>query len=151
NLDEHEQRLRTVRVLTKDVAAARRAFQPLEAIAAGIAYARDLVNEPPNILSPVEFARRAKATLAKAGVRIDVLGESEMKKLGMGGRRGGGQGGERESQLVVMEWRGGRKKDQPVALVGKGVCFDSGGLSLKPAGSMVGMKGDMGGAAAVTG
>ena len=151
NLDEHEQRLKTVRILTKDVAAARRSFQPLEAIATGIAYARDLVNEPPNILSPVEFARRAKATLSKTGIKVDVLGESEMKKLGMGALLGVGQGSERESQLVVMEWRGGRKKDQPVALVGKGVCFDSGGLSLKPAGSMMGMKGDMGGAAAVTG
>jgi leucyl aminopeptidase len=69
----------------------------------------------------------------------------------MGALLGVGQGSERESQLVVMEWRGGRKKDQPVALVGKGVCFDSGGLSLKPAGGMMGMKGDMGGAAAVTG
>src|SRR5205085_3875399 len=77
--------------------------------------------------------------------------ESEMKRLGMGALLGVGQGSERESQLVVMHWNGGRKKDEPVALVGKGVCFDSGGLSLKPAGSMMGMKGDMGGAAAVTG
>ena len=151
NLEEHQQRLKTIQVLTKDAAAARRAFHPLEAIALGIALARDLVNEPPNILSPTEFARRAKASLSKAGVKVDVLGENEMKKLGMGALLGVGQGSERESQLVVMEWRGGRKKDQPVALVGKGVCFDSGGLSLKPAGSMMGMKGDMGGAAAVTG
>ena len=151
NLEEHQQRLKTVQVLVKDTAAARRAFQPLEAIATGILLARDLVNEPPNILSPAEFARRAKASLSKAGVRVDVLGENEMKKLGMGALLGVGQGSERESQLVVMEWRGGRKKDQPVALVGKGVCFDSGGLSLKPAGGMMGMKGDMGGAAAVTG
>jgi leucyl aminopeptidase len=151
NLDEHEQRLKTIRVHTKDVAAARRAFQALDSIATGIALARDLVNEPPNILSPVEFARRTKATLSKAGVKVDVLGENEMKKLGMGALLGVGQGSERESQLVVMQWLGGRKKDEPVALVGKGVCFDSGGLSLKPAGSMMGMKGDMGGAAAVTG
>jgi len=151
NLEEHQQRLKTIQVLTKDTAAARRAFQPLEAVASGIALARDLVNEPPNILSPAEFARRAKASLSKAGLKVDVLGESEMKKLGMGALLGVGQGSERESQLVVMEWRGGRKKDQPVALVGKGVCFDSGGLSLKPAGGMMGMKGDMGGAAAVTG
>ena len=151
NLEEHQQRLKTIQVFTKDAASARRAFQPLEAIASGIVLARDLVNEPPNILSPSEFARRAKASLSKAGVKVGVLGENDMKKLGMGALLGVGQGSERESQLVVMEWRGGRKKDQPVALVGKGVCFDSGGLSLKPAGGMMGMKGDMGGAAAVTG
>jgi leucyl aminopeptidase len=103
------------------------------------------------VLSPVEFARRTKALLGKVGVKVEVLGESEMKRLGMGALLGVGQGSERESQLVVMHWRGGRKKDQPLALVGKGVCFDSGGLSLKPGGGMMGMKGDMGGAAAVTG
>ncbi len=151
NLDEHEQRLKNIRIFTDDVTAARRSFVPLEAVAAGVALARDLVNEPPNILSPVECARRVKAQLGKAGVKVDVLGESEMKRLGMGALLGVGQGSERESQLVVMHWNGGRKKDQPLALVGKGVCFDSGGLSLKPPGSMMGMKGDMGGAAAVSG
>jgi leucyl aminopeptidase len=123
----------------------------MEAVASGIVLARDLVNEPPNVLSPVEFARRVKANLVKAGVKVDVLGEAEMKKLGMGALLGVGQGSERESQLVVMQWNGGRKKDEPVALVGKGVCFDSGGLSLKTGAGMMGMKGDMGGAAAVTG
>jgi leucyl aminopeptidase len=151
NLDEHEIRLKTVRVVTSDVAGAKRAFVPLDAVASGVTLARDLVNEPPNILSPVEFARRAKAMLSKAGVKVDVLGEAEMKKLGMGALLGVGQGSERESQLVVMHWNGGRKKSTPVAFVGKGVCFDSGGLSLKTGAGMVGMKGDMGGAAAVTG
>jgi leucyl aminopeptidase len=114
-------------------------------------FARDLVNEPPNVLSPVEFARRAKG-LAKLGVKVEILGEAEMKKLGMGALLGVGQGSERESQLVVMQWNGARsKKDAPVAFVGKGVCFDSGGLSLKTGAGMMGMKGDMGGAAAVTG
>jgi leucyl aminopeptidase len=151
NLDEHEQRLKTVRVAAGDVAAAKKAFADLDAVATGVALARDLVNEPPNILSPVEFARRAKAQLGKAGVKVDILGEAEMKKLGMGALLGVGQGSERESQLVVMQWNGGRKKDAPVAFVGKGVCFDSGGLSLKTGAGMMGMKGDMGGAAAVTG
>jgi len=111
------------------------------------------VNEPPNVLSPVEFATRAK-TLAKLGVKVEVLGEAEMKKLGMNALLGVGQGSERESQLVVMQWNGAAKKDKdkpPVAFVGKGVCFDSGGLSLKSGAGMMGMKGDMGGAAAVTG
>jgi leucyl aminopeptidase len=120
-------------------------------VADGMFFARDLVNEPPNVLSPVEFARRAKG-LTKLGVKVEVLGEAEMKKLGMGALLGVGQGSERESQLVVMQWNGARaKKDAPVAFVGKGVCFDSGGLSLKTGAGMMGMKGDMGGAAAVTG
>ena len=151
NLDEHEQRLKAIHILTDDVAGAKRSFAAMDAVASGICLARDLVNEPPNILSPVEFARRAKTTLAREGIKVDVLGEAEMKRLGMGALLGVGQGSERESQLVVMQWHGGKKKDAPIAFVGKGVCFDSGGLSLKPAGSMMSMKGDMGGAAAVTG
>jgi leucyl aminopeptidase len=149
--DEHDPTLTKVAVATEDVKGAKREFAPMEAVADGVALARDLVNEPPNILSPVEFARRAKA-LTKLGVKVEVLGEAEMKKLGMGALLGVGQGSERESQLVVMQWNGARaKKDAPVAFVGKGVCFDSGGLSLKTGQGMMGMKGDMGGAAAVTG
>jgi len=152
NLDEHEQRLKTVRIATGDASGAKRAWAALDAVASGVFLARDLVNEPPNVLSPAEFAKRAKATLSKAGVKVEVLGEAEMKKLGMGALLGVGQGSERESQLVVMRWNGARgKKPQPVAFVGKGVCFDSGGLSLKTGAGMMGMKGDMGGAAAVTG
>ena len=97
-------------------------------------------------------SRAAPSALTKLGVKVEVLGEAEMKKLGMGALLGVGQGSERESQLVVMQWNGARKKsDAPVAFVGKGVCFDSGGLSLKTGAGMMGMKGDMGGAAAVTG
>jgi leucyl aminopeptidase len=151
NLEDHESTLKKVIVGTADLAGARASWKNLEAIADGMFLARDLVNEPPNILYPQEFANRAKA-LTKLGVKVDVLGVAEMKKLGMGALLGVGQGSERESQLVVMQWNGARsKKDAPVAFVGKGVCFDSGGLSLKPAASMMGMKGDMGGAAAVTG
>ena len=152
NLDEYEPTLKGVTVGTSDVAGAKRAWAADEAVANGVHFARDLVNEPPNILYPEEFARRAKAHLTKLGVKVEILGEKEMKKLGMGSLLGVGQGSVRESQLVVMQWNGARsKKDAPVAFVGKGVCFDSGGLSLKPAASMMGMKGDMGGAAAVTG
>src|SRR6185503_4373097 len=93
----------------------------------------------------------AKAQLSKLGVKVEILGEVEMRKQGFGALLGVGQGSARESQLVVMQWKGGRKKAAPIALVGKGVCFDSGGLSLKPGAGMMGMKGDMGGAAAVTG
>jgi leucyl aminopeptidase len=149
-LDEYQPTLEKITVGTSDAAGAKKAWAELEAIAGGMFLARDLVNEPPNILSPVEFARRAKE-LSKLGVKVEVLGEAEMKKLGMGALLGVGQGSERESQLVVLQWNGGRKKDAPVAFVGKGVCFDSGGLSLKSGAGMMGMKGDMGGAAAVAG
>ena len=149
--DEHEPTLKQISVTSGDVAQAKRAFAAMEAVAGGVALARDLVNEPPNVLSPEEFARRARA-LEKLGVEIRVLGEADMKKLGMGALLGVGQGSDRESKLVVMQWNGARKASAaPVALVGKGVCFDSGGLSLKPGTGMMGMKGDMGGAAAVIG
>ena len=150
NLDEYEQKLAAITLLTPDVAAAKAAYAGLGAVADGIFLARDLVNEPPNILYPEEFARRAKARLAKLGVKVEVLGEAEMKRQGFGALLGVGQGSARDSQLVVMQWNGA-KKGKPVAFVGKGVCFDSGGLSLKPGGSMMGMKGDMGSSAAVTG
>jgi leucyl aminopeptidase len=151
DLEDHESKLTNITILTGDATGARRAWSRLEAVADGVYLARDLVNEPPNVLAPVEFARRAKA-LAKTGLKVTVLGEAEMKKLGMNALLGVGQGSERESQLVVLQWNGARRKDAaPVAFVGKGVCFDSGGLSLKPGAAMMGMKGDMGGAAAVIG
>jgi len=151
DLAEHESKLKKLTVFAADPDAAKKAWRPCEAVADSIFLARDLVNEPPNILSPVTFARRAK-TLAKLGLKVEVLGEDQMKKLGMGALLGVGQGSERDSQLVVLQWNGAKKKAAaPVAFVGKGVCFDSGGLSLKPGASMMGMKGDMGGAAAVVG
>jgi leucyl aminopeptidase len=150
NLDDYKRYLARVTVATPDAARARRAYQGLDAVADGIFLARDLVNEPPNVLHPAEFARRVKA-LARSGLKVEVLGEAEMKKQGFGALLGVGQGSSRESQLVIMQWHGARKKGAPVALVGKGVCFDSGGLSIKPSAGMMGMKGDMGGAAAVTG
>jgi leucyl aminopeptidase len=151
NLQEYEKKLRTVRLVTPDVAAARKAHAGLAAVADGIFLARDLVNEPPNVLYPAEFARRARTQLSKLGVKVEILGEADMKKRGFGALLGVGQGSARESQLLVMQWNGGKKKGKPVALVGKGVCFDSGGLSIKVGAGMQGMKGDMAGAAAVTG
>jgi leucyl aminopeptidase len=151
NLDEYAKKLATLRIVTPDVPAAKKAHAGLAAVADGIFLARDLVNEPPNILYPAEFARRAKAQLTKLGVKVEILGEAEMKKQGFGALLGVGQGSARESQLVVMQWNGGKKSAKPVALVGKGVCFDSGGLSIKVGAGMQGMKGDMAGAACVTG
>src|SRR5690606_38043343 len=107
--------------------------------------------EPANILYPVEFARRVKE-LERLGLEVEILGEAEMAKLGMGSLLGVGQGSIRESQLVVIRWNGAEDKSaQPVAFVGKGVCFDTGGISIKPADGMEDMKWDMGGAAAVAG
>jgi leucyl aminopeptidase len=151
NLEEHARKLAKITILTDDPAAARKAWARQNAVAEGVVLARDLVNEPPNVLFPAAFAKRVKA-LAAAGLKVEVLGEARMKQLGMGALLGVGQGSEHESQLVVLSWNGARKKAAPpLAFVGKGVCFDSGGLSLKPGGSMMGMKGDMGGAAAVVG
>ena len=133
-----------------DPAAARKKWSAREALADGVAIARDLVNEPPNVLFPVEFARRA-ATLKKLGVAVDVLDVKRMKKLGMGALLGVGQGSVHEPRLVVMRWDGGKRGEKPVAIVGKGVCFDTGGISIKPAGGMEDMKGDMAGAACVVG
>ncbi|HEX3673950.1 MAG TPA: leucyl aminopeptidase [Rhizomicrobium sp.] len=150
--EEYEPSVTNVTIGTADAGSARRAWASQDAVAGGVLFARDLINEPPNVLSPVEFARRVKANLGKLGVKVEVLGEAQMRKLGMGALLGVGQGSENESQLVVMQWNGARaKSDAPVAFVGKGVCFDSGGLSLKTGAGMIGMKGDMGGAAAVTG
>jgi leucyl aminopeptidase len=149
--EEREPSLKKISIGTKDAAGARKAWSQMDGVVDGVFLARDLVNEPPNVLYPAEFARRAKQ-LSKLGVKVEVLGEAQMKKLGFGALLGVGQGSERESQLVVMQWNGAKSKtEKPIAFVGKGVCFDSGGLSLKPGGSMMGMKGDMGGAAAVTG
>jgi leucyl aminopeptidase len=139
-----------VTLAVSDVAAARKAFAAREPIAEGVVMARDLVNEPANILYPQEFARRA-ALLKKHRVGVDILDVRAMQKLGMGALLGVGQGSTRASRLVVMRWNGGKKGEAPVAFVGKGVCFDTGGISIKPAGGMEDMKGDMAGAACVVG
>jgi leucyl aminopeptidase len=133
-----------------DPAAAKKASASASAVVDGVIIARDLVNEPPNVLYPEEFARRA-SQLRKLGVKIEVLDIKAMQKLGMGALLGVGQGSARPSRTVIMRWEGGKKGEAPVAFVGKGVCFDTGGISIKPAGSMEDMKGDMGGAACVVG
>jgi len=140
----------TLTVMTKSAAAARKLFAPLNTTADAVHMTRDLMNEPANVLHPEEFARRIKG-LTKLGLKIEVLGEAQMKKLGMGSLLGVGQGSVRQSQLAIMRWNGGKAKEKPIAFVGKGVCFDTGGISIKPGAGMEDMKGDMGGAACVTG
>ena len=139
-----------VSLAVADVNAARKAFAPDGHIVDGVIIARELVNEPPNVLYPVEFARRA-SQLRKLGVDVEVLDVKAMTKLGMGALLGVAQGSTQPGRMVVMRWNGGKKGDQPVAFIGKGVCFDTGGISIKGAASMEDMKGDMGGAACVVG
>jgi leucyl aminopeptidase len=131
-------------------ADARAAYARHEKVADGVFLTRDLVSEPANILYPESFAKRCQK-LSDLGVKVTVLGVAEMKKLGMGALLGVAQGSARPPRLVAMEWAGGKKGDAPAAFVGKGVTFDTGGISLKPAASMEDMKWDMGGAGAVTG
>ena len=131
--------------------AARRAYGAREALAEGVELARNLVNEPPNVIFPESFADQLKA-LEKVGVDVEIFDEKAMTKLGMGALLAVGQGSARESRFVVMRWKGAKsKKAAPLAVVGKGVCFDTGGISIKPAAGMEDMKGDMAGAACVAG
>ncbi|MEJ0061774.1 MAG: leucyl aminopeptidase [Alphaproteobacteria bacterium] len=139
-------------VETVDVPGARRAWAALDAVAEGVELARDLVTEPANTLTPLSFAERCKE-LAELGVKVEILDEKAMGKLGMGALLGVAQGSALPPRLVTMLYKGdpAAKDQSPVALVGKGVTFDSGGISIKPSGGMEEMKYDMAGAAAVTG
>lgn len=141
---------RRLTIGTADANKARKAYGTREAVAAGVTMARDLVNEPANVLYPEEFARRASA-LRKLGVGIEIFDKKALTKLKMNALLGVGRGSVRESRVVVMRWNGGKKGAKPLAFIGKGVCFDTGGISIKPAASMEDMKGDMAGAACVVG
>lgn len=143
-------KLNSVTISSEETSGATRLFKSLEKIGQGVFMARDLVNEPANILTPAEFMKRAK-TLSKLGVKIKVLDEAQMKKLKMNSLLSVGVGSVNKSYLVVMEWNGGKKSEKPATFVGKGVTFDTGGISIKPSAGMGDMKGDMGGAACVTG
>ena len=133
-------------------AAAEQAFGRRRAVANGVYLARDLVNEPANALGPVEFADRL-AKLNIAGLDVEVLDVAALEALKMGSLLAVGQGSVRPSRVVVMQWHGAKKarNKQPLCFVGKGVVFDTGGISMKPAAGMEDMKGDMGGAACVSG
>ena len=138
-------------IISKNAAKLKNKFKQKNAVAEGIFLARDLVNEPSNILNPEAYAKKIKG-LSKFGLKVEILNEAKMKKLGMWSLLGVGRGSQYESQLVIMKWDGNRgKKTKPLCFVGKGVCFDSGGISLKPGNKMEEMIGDMGGSAAVVG
>jgi leucyl aminopeptidase len=151
---ENKPTIKTLSIACGSFVNARKKYSRLAKIVDGVFFTRDLVSEPPNILYPDTLAKQAK-TLEKLGLKVQILGESQMKRLGMGALLGVGQGSVRESRLVVMEWNGGSKvkgkRAQPVAFVGKGVTFDTGGISIKPSAGMEDMKWDMGGSAVVIG
>ncbi len=139
-----------VTIMVSKPEAVAAAATPLAALAEGIFFTRDLVNEPANILTTTEFAARL-AAMQELGLAVEILEEDELEKLGMGALLAVGQGSQSPSRLVVMQWRGRAGGDAPLALVGKGVVFDTGGISLKPARGMEDMTMDMGGAAVVAG
>ncbi len=142
--------IKKVTVGTDAAKAAKKVWEKLEKIADGIFLTRDLVSEPPNVLYPQSMAERCQE-LTKLGLEVEVLDEKKMKKLGMGALLGVGQGSVQPPRLVVMTWNGGAKDDAPVAFVGKGITFDTGGISIKPAANMDEMKWDMGGSGTVVG
>jgi leucyl aminopeptidase len=155
--DDEKPKLKSIKILVTDPDAAETAYAPLAAIAAGVELTRNLVTEPANVLYPEEFADRALA-LKKLGVKVEVFDKQDLEKLGFGSLLCVGWGSARESRMLVMSWLGasggGEKKKKPkdpICFVGKGVCFDTGGISIKPAAGMEDMKWDMAGAGTVTG
>ncbi|WAT18878.1 leucyl aminopeptidase [Aurantiacibacter sp. MUD11] len=127
------------------------AWEDAAAVAKGVEFTRELVAEPANVIYPQSFVERCQKRFEGTGVEIQVLDEDEMRTLGMGALLGVGQGSRRDSKLLVIKWTGGKPADKPTVFVGKGVTFDTGGISIKPAAGMEDMKWDMGGAGAVAG
>lgn len=148
--DENIPTLSSLTCITSHLDDAKKCFQRNLAVAEGVALTRELVSEAPNVLYPETFAEAA-LKLKSLGVDVEVMGEKQLTKLGMNALLGVGQGSAKESQLVVMSYHGGAKGEAPLAFIGKGVCFDSGGISIKPSANMDEMKYDMGGAGVVTG
>jgi leucyl aminopeptidase len=136
--------------ITQDVKSAEKHFTSLSAIVKGVELTRIVVSEPPNVLYPETMAEHAKE-LTKLGVTVEIFTQKDLERMNMGGILGVGQGSNKEPRLIVLQWLHGDKKQQPVALVGKGVTFDSGGISLKPSANMEDMKYDMAGSGAVLG
>ncbi len=144
--------LEELTILVEDPAAAKRAYAPLEKIAEAVWFSRDIISEPANVIYPETLAAAARS-LEKFGVEVEVFDEKQMRKLGMNALLGVAQGSVRPSRLIVMQWHGNRKAKNPapIAFIGKGVTFDTGGISIKPAGGMEDMKWDMAGSGVVIG
>lgn len=145
------EKLSKLTILTAKPEASRKAFVARQAVASGVIIARDLVNEPANTLGPVEFAAECEK-LRDLGVEVEILEPEALHELKMGSLLAVAIGSARPARVAVMQWHGAKsKRTKPVCFIGKGVVFDTGGLSIKPAGGMEDMKGDMAGAACVTG
>ncbi|KPL66967.1 aminopeptidase A [Erythrobacter sp. SG61-1L] len=138
-------------VVTSAPEGTEAAWAVLQALAEGVEFTRELVTEPANIIYPESFVERCQARFAGTGAELTVLDEAEMAALGMGALLGVAQGSARKPRLLAVKWNGGKPGEKPLAFVGKGVTFDTGGISLKPAAGMEEMKWDMGGAGAVAG
>ena len=148
--DNQKASLETIVIVGGGPGAASRYDQRWAPIVEGVSLTRELVTEPANIIYPESFVERVKASIDGSGIEVEVLDRKAMEKLGMGALLGVAQGSSREGRLLILKWNGGGKA-QPTAFVGKGVTFDTGGISIKPAAGMEAMKWDMGGAGAVVG
>ncbi len=157
--DDDTPKLSRITLITAEARKFAKPFGVADAVSAGVFLARDLVNTPPNHLYPATYAARVKKELSGLGIRVEILDEKKLKTLGFGAHLAVGQGSAHPPCVVVMYWNGlgqsggkpKKAKGGPLALVGKGITFDTGGISIKPAGSMDEMKMDMGGSAAVIG
>ena len=150
NVGEKKVYLETLSIVSDKPAAMNKLLEKYKDFSESAALVKDLITEPANVINPSTLSKIC-VDLAKCGIEIKVLDESKMKKLGMNALLGVGQGSPIPSKMVIMHWKGAKSKSKTVALVGKGVTFDSGGLSLKPPSYMEEMKGDMAGAATVIG
>src|SRR5438270_2847005 len=149
--DKQKPTLTEVTVVGGAEGAGKRYEDRWQPVVEGVSLTRELVTEPANIIYPESFVERVSASLEGTGIEIDVLDRPAMEKLGMGALLGVAQGSIRQTRLLVLKWNGGGNSGQPTAFVGKGVTFDTGGISIKPAQGMEAMKWDMGGAGAVVG
>ena len=149
---EQKPTLQKLQFLTADAVDAKKLWEKSKAIATGVYLSRDLSSEPPNVLYPETFAKRARDEMAGLNVKIEIFDEAQLKKMGMGAFIGVGQGSVRPPRMVVLQYNGNPKdKSAPLAFVGKGITFDTGGISIKPAQGMEDMKWDMSGAGVVLG
>ena len=160
--DKKKNTLKRIDYVGADDRDAQKHFKALDIVTSGVFTARNLVNEPPNELYPDSFAKRISKLLKPLGVDVEIIDEKKMEKLGMGAALAVGKGSERQPRMVIMRYNGGlaalgkkgtnkTAEDGPLVFVGKGVTFDTGGISIKPGAGMDEMKMDMGGAAAVVG
>ena len=149
--DKHKPTLTGITIVGGGEGARQRYEERYAPVVEGVSLTRELVTEPANIIYPESFVERVTASVKNCGLELQVLSGEEMAKLGMGALLGVAQGSVREPKMLVLKWNGGKQGEAPVAFIGKGVTFDTGGISIKPALGMESMKWDMGGAGAVAG